>query len=504
MPTRIDAQLDRIERQLRQRGATQELDLTGYRDRPLDFFFDKLKVRCTDTQRQIVESVLTNRETNARAGHGIGKTYLGAALVLWWVFARRGLAITTAPTQRQVKELLWGEIRKLYDKNRRHLGGSRLELSVRLSESARAYGFTAAHYSTDSFQGIHSSSGLLVILDEANGISTEIDDGANSCTTGEGDRLLRIGNPVCGGTAFEDACGRTAIALPVWSHPNVADKYELHSDGIHRLKPDAVPPFEYPVPGAVSVEWIEGIREKKGEGSAYWEGRVEARFPTSNAASIVPMALLEQGRARYDADPDAWDARARSLPRRWGADVGGGEDDHALAFWQGPVLYLCESHSSSQLDTLAFADLVSSRAGKGEAIAIDRVGVGKGSLDRLLVLGTVAIGKSNGDPSPEKDYKNWATWCAWQIRLGLQRGELAIAPLGKDEQRIFNEFDKTYYREEADKRTALEPKDETKKRLKGESPDRRDAVLMAFGAPVRRRTRRGKPEGIYRPVTKGY
>ncbi|MBD2068916.1 hypothetical protein H6F93_15535 [Leptolyngbya sp. FACHB-671] len=224
-----------------------------------------------------------------------------SVLVIWWVFAVGGYAITTAPSEDQVKNILWREVRQMYDRNKAKLGGYRGMMFARLNEQARAEGITSRDYDTNYFQGKHDEK-LLIILDEANGITKEIDDGASFCITGSSNRLLRIGNPTETGTAFYEACAFSSIGISVWSHPNVSWAYERQSDGIHRLKPaiaaqilkppaerldDPVKPQdEWPphlprdvIKGAVSIAWIERLQVQRGEGTPYWESRVEGRFP---------------------------------------------------------------------------------------------------------------------------------------------------------------------------------------------------------------------------------
>src|SRR5690348_3619215 len=65
-------------------------------------------------QREILESVRDNEATAVRSCHGIGKTATAAEVVLWFLaaFGPEALVVTTAPTWRQVRDLLWREIRK--------------------------------------------------------------------------------------------------------------------------------------------------------------------------------------------------------------------------------------------------------------------------------------------------------------------------------------------------------------------------------------------------------
>lgn len=301
-----------------------DIELQSYVGNPIGFA-RWLGVEPTEEQQQIALSVRDRPETNVQAAHGVGKTKLASVLVLYQVFAVGGLCITTAPTNRQVKELLWKEVRSLYDRNRKKLGGRRGELFVKKDEQAYAYGFASYNYSSDTFQGIHAAS-LLIILDESNGISKEIDDGASACITGSRNRILRIGNPTHPGTPFEEACRSSHLRVPVWNHPNVAWAYSKESDGVYRLKPEVarhilsgdddepiLPQDEWPVqfprdriPGAVSIAWIEKIRIKKGEGSAWWKSRVDGIFCRDAQTLVFNPSLVEQ------AKTGAWRAADRS------------------------------------------------------------------------------------------------------------------------------------------------------------------------------------------------
>jgi hypothetical protein len=330
--------------------------LAAYATKPVEFAADILGVALTTDQKLILDKLMHSAEVNVQSSHGQGKTLLAAVAVLHHVFCLFGLAVTTAPTGRQTKELLWGEVRRLHAANQAKLGGICQTLSVRLNESARGLGFSSQDTNENSAQGFHAEF-LLVVEDEGCGISRAIDDGLTSCLTGEHNRILRIGNPVEAGTPFQAHCQRNHIRLEAWRHPNVSWAYSLSQDGIHRLKPEVKAAICNPdgtikpgsewspeiprdvIPGAVSVRWIESIRLKYGEGSVYWESRVEARFPTEVADGIIPMSFLLKARALYDSSPQYWDMLALQYVWVLGVDVGDRLDRHAISLWRGSVLY---------------------------------------------------------------------------------------------------------------------------------------------------------------------
>lgn len=481
---------------------TNFTDYTSYLNRPISFAIEVLGLSMlTGDQRRILRSIRDNPETNVPSCHGSGKTKVGAIACLWWIFAVRGLAVTTAPTERQVKELLWSEIRSLYDTNRDKLGGDRGALSLRFTETARGYGFSSRDYDSNSFQGIHAKR-LLVIEDEACGISPPVDDGAMSCATGEENRILRIGNPISPGTPFEAACKREKIRIPAWNHPNVAWAYIRSNDGIHRLKeevrqaiaPDGtvLPQSRWPdwcprdvIPGAISIRWIEDIRDKKQEGSAFWQSRVEGEFPQDNQSSIIPRSLFAQARNLYDSNPQYWENIAKASSWGHGLDVGDGGDPHALASWQGELLRFVKIEPTigdmqdvGRATKLARSHLLA-RIG---LLAVDRGGVGAGSLSTLLEEGLSAIGVHWGQGSEDKlQYENLKAQQFWELRQALLDGEAAIAPLGDEEESLQDEFASIFWYENAKGKICIEPKEATKKKL-GFSPNRADATVLGYWA----------------------
>ena len=499
-------------------GGNSLVPFPQFKTDPVRFIHDVLGVSLTPEQCQLAESVRDNAETNVPAGHGLGKTKVAACIALWWVFCVGGRFISTAPTNRQVSELLWGEIRSMYDAHRVSLGGERGVTYLRLTEAARGVGYAAADRNLDSFQGAHAEN-LLIIEDEANGISPEIDEGASSCLTGSSNRMLRIGNPTASGTAFEESCKESSIRLPVWSHPNVSWAYDLDDDGIHRLKPDIAeqildenrrvkPQKEWPeelprdvIPGAVSIEWIENVRRKRGEKSPYWLSRVEALFPHDVGQSVIPQTWFLAARARYDANPTHWDELADRSYNKMGLDVGDGGDPHALARWKGPVLY-----SVKEKPTYGDREDVSRAANFGwnelcehsGVIAVDQIGVGAGALSEMLgrirerpnelsglstVQGCNFGAEPEGEPSSEDAFlvRSLKDDLYISLREAFRKEEVAIAPLGEIEEKIMKGFSLIYYEETRSGYTVVEPKVKTRKRLK-RSTDPEDAIVMAWGA----------------------
>jgi hypothetical protein len=488
------------------------IDLTVYRDKPIEFATEILGVKhLTEEQKEILVSVRDRKTTNVQAAHSVGKSFSMALVVLWYVFAVGGQVFTTAPTLQQVKDILWKEIRQLYDKCQIELGGKRGELFVKKDESAKAVGYTAKHTDSNAFQGRHAVN-LLLIQDEADGVSNTIDEAFESCLTGSLNRGVRIGNPLTTGSAFFKSCQLDKIKITVWQHPNVSWAYEevLAENGkaIHRLKPaiaarilkpendrqdDPVLPQEQwdedlprdVIPGAVSIAWIERIRVKYDEFSSYWESRIEANFPGDDTEGIIPLSWLKEARDRYDQDTEKWDQEARLDRWRIGVDVSDGGDRHAISVWRGRVLYSVRyiQPKNDREDTITLAKdyivpLIKSLGGM-YGCAVDNTGVGAGTLGWLRSQGHFAQGCKFGEsPENKHEFVDRKTELYWWLRDGLRKGEIAIAPLGDVEEEVFEEIAAIRYNPDTDNKVKCEQKKETKKRLK-RSPDGGDAVVIA-------------------------
>jgi hypothetical protein len=129
--------------------------------------------------------------------------------------------LTTAPTDRQVRDLLWKEVRVQRGKQR---GGFRGPKMPRLESTADhfAHGFTAKD--GDSFQGNHSAH-TLIIFDEAVGVAPEFWETAESMFVGEGHAWLAIFNLTdTSSQAYTEELsgGWHVISLSLLEHPNIA------------------------------------------------------------------------------------------------------------------------------------------------------------------------------------------------------------------------------------------------------------------------------------------
>ena len=120
---------------------------------PHYFVRDILKSPLWDKQVEILEAVRDNKEVAVRSCHASGKSYLCGRIVHWYLNAYKdSVVITTAPTFRQVKEVLWREIKGSIVGKKIYPEGSVLDTKINISDQWFALGLSTKK--PDSFQGL--------------------------------------------------------------------------------------------------------------------------------------------------------------------------------------------------------------------------------------------------------------------------------------------------------------------------------------------------------------
>lgn len=202
--------------------------------------------------REIVESVRDNQFTAVPAGHGVSKTYTAARIGVWfkWVY-QPSTVITTAPSDNQVRNQLWREMRACYAGSRVPLGGRMNVLQWDLKPSRGilaeldpeerekwelnfAMGFSTTPDSVSEnvsrIQGWHNK-WLLVILDEAGGIHPMVwKTVLVSLMNNERCKILAIGNTTDPYSEFARVCKNkrwNVIPISVRDTPNYKHNREI-------------------------------------------------------------------------------------------------------------------------------------------------------------------------------------------------------------------------------------------------------------------------------------
>ncbi len=85
---------------------------------PVRFVSETLGANPWSKQVEILEAIRDHVRVAVRSCNGSGKTYIAAHVVLWWLMCHPdAIVITTAPTDHQVRNILWREIRRAHHEN---------------------------------------------------------------------------------------------------------------------------------------------------------------------------------------------------------------------------------------------------------------------------------------------------------------------------------------------------------------------------------------------------
>lgn len=258
--------------------------ITFFQRHPSAWIENYLETSLWGKQKEIIDSVVDHRRVTVRSCHGSGKTFGAACLVLWhaYCFPPSNRVITTAPTMRQVRDLLWAEIGGLHPKLERKIYpvGELLQTRLRFSKNHYAVG-----YSTDNpeaFQGHHALH-MLLVVDEAGGVPNEIYEAAQGILTGDTDKVLLIGNPTRPHTYFHKThvnpeLGFRRYRISVFDTPNVT----IARDGKY------YPVVPKPFPGLVDLDFAERNIKIYGIQSPFVKARIFGEFPLSAEDQLIP------------------------------------------------------------------------------------------------------------------------------------------------------------------------------------------------------------------------
>ena len=272
-----------------------------------------------ETQIDIIRAVEQPRSRVAAKGcHGSSKTYLSAELTLWFISRfTDGIVITTAPTDRQVEKIMWGEIHKAAARSRiafRPQKGSDypalnlMELKVGPNNFAIGFSTSKSDHGV-RFQGFHGGH-MLFILDEAPGIAPEVLDAIAGAAAGGDVRILMLGNPTIPGGPFYEAFtsnrkGWKTFTIDAYDTPNFAELRKLVSNkeeitGLLRTLPEDHPAMQYaPRPYLVTPIWAKEHLIEWTEQSPRWESRARGAFPLQAENALISLKWIEAATIRW-------------------------------------------------------------------------------------------------------------------------------------------------------------------------------------------------------------
>ena len=462
------------------------------RENPINFACNTLRVEPWHKQKQILNAIAANRSVAVRSCNGAGKTFTAAVVILWWLMSYdNAIVITTAPSERQVREILWRELRNLYVPIRDKIGGKLTRTRLEFSPKRYAYGFSTN--TEDRFQGFHSGN-ILVIVDEASGVDEFIYNAISGVTTSRNSKLLLIGNPHGYAGTFYNAFHKdrkqfetihiSAFDLPAFKDQGITEEnikdveYPDFDDDPDEFDED----YEHShyAMGLSSPRWALDLFNKQGPQSSVYQTRVLGQFPEEADDTLIPLRDVEAAVNREVQIPT-------DSPPVMGVDVARfGNDKTVIIIRHGPkVIYTNELRKSDIVNTTG-AVVTAALKYKVKNIIVDEIGVGAGVLDNLKADKRFDAVGLNGSNSPNNTelYLNKRVEVFDGLRQRFADGDISIP----NDPELISQLASLTYKYNARGQLQLESKDQIRS-VGRQSPDKADAIALAFTSEIKTRPR---------------
>lgn len=421
-------------------------------------------------QHEILQSIAHHPRTAVKACHSSGKTFCAAEVVLWWLARYQdGIVVTTAPTDTQVRTLLWGEIHSALGKCKLNFPPAK-QTELRIGPKRFALGFTTRGDTQEEgvrFQGFHGGH-VLVILDEAPGVHPKIWEAVEGIRAGGDVRLLVLGNPTISSGPFYDAfhahrAGWSTHTISAFDTPNLAGLKIQHLLAMSQDDLDInLKPY------LTTRRWVRERYEEWGENHPLWQARVLGQFPEQSEDALISLAWLEA--AKY-VTPENETGKLTA-----GIDVSGpGEDETVLVLRRGAHTVSVQAWADKDPRGKVVAALMPHRPNL-EAVNVDSIGIGEGMARHLedLHFPVVDVNVGRATRDPEK-FANLKAELYWGLRLRAQCGEMN----GITDEKTIGQLAGIRYKHNARGQIVIESKEDARKRGV-KSPDRAEAVMLAF------------------------
>ena len=444
-----------------------------YKKDPVGFVKDILGAagRPYDKQEEILKALAKQPRVSVAACNSSGKDWAAARAIVWWLHTRTNAkVVVTGPTRRQIRDILWHELRIAVAAAGDALPGKITNDKYVIDEDRFAIAFSSnSHH---NIQGFHSPN-LLVIVTEAQGVKQVYMEAIKRLNPA---KVLLIGNPLAHeGELYESHHAKSSlyhqITISAFDSPNFRRK-------------------RFRIPGLVTPEDVEHHRRDWGADSPLYVASVLGQFPDALEDSLTTRNHVDRAIARHEeqsavSGPDGndtpTDERGRPLPYRMGVDVARfGDNESVICIRRGyRVEHLIPLRRG--LDNMQVADEVKAwtDALGINAVFADGTGVGTGVVDRLSQLGVPVIGVDVGGKARRpSQFADLRAEIFWEVAR-LLREDAASIP---NDSVLVGQLLALRYDVSSTGRIRLESK--TKLRHRGvASPDRADALALAFMEP---------------------
>ncbi len=490
---------------------------TAWREDWNKFASDVFDVNLDPEQQAVISAIQTNRRVSVRSGTARGKDFLAAVAAMCFLYLtpkwdaegnmiENTKVALTAPTDRQVKNIMMPEISRLYhraEKRGIQLPGRLNSTDIRTDNTEWFLtGFKADGNNQEAWSGFHAVNTMFVVT-EATGISDDTFDAIEGNLQGNS-RILLVFNP------------NTTIGYAARSQKS--DRWKRFC--LNSLNAENVIQKKIVIPGQVDYEWVKDkvsnwcdvIREEDNrpdmddfefEGVWYrpsdlFRKKVLGQFPLANEGALIPLKWIEMAQERWKKHVHT----NHNYPRI-GCDVAGmGRDCTVYCYRYNDYVHKFDKHNSGgKADHMQVAGHIVNdfRTTTGCMVMIDTIGEGAGVYSRVLevcqedarlagqeenvISCKYSAAAKDGsreltDITGQYTFQNMRAYLFWAVRdwLDPEKGSNAMLPPGGSLTEEATEIQWSFL---SNGKIIIEPKEDIKKRL-GHSTDEFDSLANTF------------------------
>lgn len=479
------------------------------------YAYDVLKARLDKDQQEILYGVQTNSMVSVCSGTSRGKDYVAAVSGICFMYLtpkfeknERGdivlientKVIMTAPTDRQVGDIMYPEITRLFH-NAKILPGRLVGYDIRTDyKEWFMTGFKADGKSTVAWTGYHAVN-IMFIVTEADGLPQLVFNAIEGNLQGNS-RLLIVFNPntSVGYAATSQKSERfKKFRLSSLTAPNVIEKRKVISGQVdYKWVVERVKEWCTPIkPDEVQSE----LDDFEFEGQWYrpedlFRVKILGKFPKVGEDVLIPQQWIEEANDRWRKGRPNENEKILL-----GVDVAGmGRDNSVFCPRRGNYVVRFDTRNSGgSADHMKVAGEVKVflDANHGSYALIDTIGEGAGVYSRLEEQGYKdhaisckyseaakdIYGNDLTDITGQYKFANMRAYLFWAVRDWMNPAN-KTGSMVPPSDKFLQQATEIKWKFRSDGKAIIEPKEDIIKRL-GYSPDEFDALANTFYPNIR-------------------
>lgn len=447
---------------------------------PLLFLDGVLDCGHWSKQDEIIESIFKNQRTTVKSCHGIGKSYIIARSALAFLYAYKdSIVITTAPTFRQVENIIWREMRLAYKQSRLPLGGNMFKTKYEIDE--KWYALWLSSDKEDNFQGFHATN-ILILVDEAWWVWESTLTVIEALMTSQWTKLCYIWNPTQSSWGFYDSHKSDIyhkISISCFQTPNFRYFGIKDVEDLLKYTKDELRDLKLPYPELVTPLWVYERVHDWWVDSPIFQSRVLWIFPEEWEDTLIKLNHMEKALIKEWTDEE-WKLRSRKKciwidVARFGSDttvliwMDNFKMDKDIVWHKGKDTMVTVWKAIAYFNQLWYKK-------QFDYFVVDDTWVGWGVTDRLVELGYNVIPVNNASqPQDKETFRDIKGEIYWSLRLWFIQGVIKIY----DILRIIADLSSIKYDYTSNWKIFIVSKKDMKKQWL-DSPDYADALALAY------------------------